>query len=176
MIRALDFESKPDTIANYNIQAIMARSCYKCGNGGHFIKDWPLQQNNPMQHNNPTPNHKHLYVGSRSYSSNTDMLAPITQTLNSLLEQLNQLSLTPISSHSTSSHQKSHHNKTGRHKPEYHYRDTKHTSHDNYNRNKSYSENTHNRTHYNRHNNSTRVNEIEEVSECSSDCTDFVRF
>ena len=30
----------------------------------------------------------------------------------------------------------------------------------------------HNRTHHSRHNHRTRVNEIEEFSECSSDCTD----
>ena len=99
------------------------------------------------------------------------MLAPITQTLNNLLEQIKQLSTTSTSSHSTSSHHKSHHNNTDRHKHKYHNRDTKHKIHGNYNRNKSYSENTHNRTHHSKQNHRTRVNEIEAFSECSSDCT-----
>ena len=172
-IRALDSESKPDTIAHCDIQAIKGSSCYKCGKEGHFIKDCPLHQNNHMQHNNPTPNHKHSYVPhSRSNSNNTDMLAPITQTLHNLLEQIKQLSTTPTSSYSTSSHHKSHHNNTDRHKHKYHNRDTKYKSHGNCNRNKSFSENTHNRTHHSRQNHRTRVNEIEEFSECSSDCTD----
>ena len=90
--------------------------------------------------------------------------------LNNLLDQLKQLFMTNTSSHSTSPYDRKHHNNTDRHKHKYHNRDTKHNS--NYNRNKSYSGNTHNRTHHIRHNHSTRVNEIEEFSECSSDCTD----
>ena len=54
------------------------------------------------------------------------MLAPITQILNSLLEQIKQLSTTSTSSHNMSSHHKSHHNSTDRHKHKYHNRDTKH--------------------------------------------------
>ena len=160
-------------MAHCDIQAIKGSICYKCGNEGHFIEDCPLHQNNPIQHHNSTPNHKHSYAPhSRWDSNNTDMLAPITQTLNNLLEQLKQLSTTNTSSHSTSSHCKSHHNNTDRHRHKYHNRDTKHNSHGTYNRNKSYNENTHNRTHHNRHNHRTRVNEIEEFSEHSSDCTD----
>ena len=97
------------------------------------------------------------------------MLAPITQTLNNLLDQLKQLSMTNTNSHSTPSHNIGHHNNTDRHEHKYHNRDTKHNS--NYNRNKS--NNTHNRTHHSRYNHRTRVNEIEEFSKCSSDCTDF---
>ena len=172
-IRALDFETKPDTIAHCNIQILKGSSCCKCGNEGHFIKDCPLHQNNHMQQNNLTPNHKHSYVPhSRSNSKKTDMLAPITQTLSNLLEQIKQLSTTSTSSHSTFSHHKSHHNNTDKHKHKPHNRDPKHKSHGNFNRNKSYSENTHNRTHHSRHNHRTRVNEIEEFSECSWDCTD----
>ena len=166
-VRALDFESKPDTRVYCGIQAIKGSSCYKCGNEGHFIKDCPLHQNNHMQHNNNTPNHKHSYVPhSRSNSNNTDMLAAITQTLNNLLEQINQLSTTSTSSHSTSSHHKGHHNNTDRHKHKYHNRDTKHKNHGNYNRNKSCSKNTHNRTHHSKQNHRIRVNEIEAFSKC----------
>ena len=136
-IRALDFETKSDTIAQYDIQVIKGNNCYKCGNEGHVIKDCPLHQNNPMQHNNPTPNHKHSYAPHyRSNSNNTDMLTPITQTLSNLLEQLKKLSPTSTSSHSTSSHHKNHHNKTDRHKHKYHNRDTKYKNHGNYNGNK----------------------------------------
>ena len=106
-IRALDFVSRSDTTAHCNIQAIKDSSCYKCGDEGHFIKDCPFHQNNPMQHNNPTPNHKHSYTPhSRSNSNNTDMLAPITQNLNNFLGQLKQLFPTSTSSPSTSSHHK----------------------------------------------------------------------
>ena len=63
-IRASDFETKPDRIAHCDIQAIKASTCYKCGNEGHFIKDCPCQQNNPIQHHNPTPNHKHSYAST----------------------------------------------------------------------------------------------------------------
>ena len=139
----------------------------------HFIKDCPLHQSNPIQHHNPTTNHKHSYaLHSRSNSNNTDMLTPITQTSNNLLEQLKQTSMTNTSSHSTPFHHKSHPNNTDRHRHKYSHRDTKHKSHGNYNRNKPYSENTHNRTHHSKHNHSTRVIEIEEFSECSLDCTD----
>ena len=141
-IRALHFETKPDRMAHCDIQTIKGSTCYKCGNEGHFIKDCPLHQNNPMQHHNPTPNHKYSYAPhSRSNSNNADMLAPITQTLNNLLEQLKQLS----------THHKSQHNNTYRHRHKYHNRDTKHNNHGNCNRNKSYSENKHNRTHHNRY-------------------------
>ena len=79
-IRASDFETKPDTIAHCHIQAIKGRTFYKCGNEGHFIKDCPLHQNNPIQHHNPTPHHKHSYAPHRRpNSNNTDMLAPMTQ-------------------------------------------------------------------------------------------------
>ena len=119
------------------------------------------------------PNHKYSHAPhSRSNSNNTDILAPITQTLNNLLEQLKQLSTTNTSSHSTPSHHKNHHNNTDRYRHKYYNRDTKHNSHGNYNRSKSYSENTHNRVHHSRHNLRTRVNEIEDFSECRSDCTD----
>ena len=102
-IGALDFETKSDTIAHCDIQAIKGSTCYKCGNEVHFIKDCPLHQNNPIQHNNPKPNCKHSYAPhSRSNSNNTDMFAAITQTLNTLLDQLKQLSTTSTSSHSTS--------------------------------------------------------------------------
>ena len=40
-ISTLDFEAKPDTIAHCDIQTIMCNNCYKCGNEGHFIKDFP---------------------------------------------------------------------------------------------------------------------------------------
>ena len=169
-IRALDFETKPDTIAHCYIQAIKGSTCHKCVNEGHFIKDCPLLQNNPTHHHNPTPNHKLLYAPHcRSNSNNTDMLTPITQALSNLLEQLKQLFMTNTNSFGISSHQKSYHNNTDRNKHKYHNRDTKHN--DNYNRNKSYSGNTQNRTHHSRHNHRTRVNKIEEFSECSSDCT-----
>ena len=72
-IRALDFESKPYTIAHCDIQAIQGSSCYRCGNESHFIKDCPLHQNNHMQHNNPTPNHKHTYVPHSRSNSNTQI-------------------------------------------------------------------------------------------------------
>ena len=171
-IRALDFETKPDTIAHCDIQAIKGSSCYICRNEGHFIKDCPLQQNNPIQHHNPTPIHKHSYAShSRSNTNNTDMLAPITQTLSNLLEQLKQLSTTSTGSHNTSSHYKSHHNNTERHRCKYSNRDTKHKSHANYKKNKTYGENSYNKTHHNRHHHGTRVNEIEDFCECSSDCT-----
>ena len=164
-IRAFDFEVKPDTIAHCDIQAIKGNNCYKCGNEGHFIKNCPLLQNNATHQiiNSHAPH-------SESNGNNTDMLATITQTLSNLLDQLKQLSVTNTNSHSTSSHHKSHHNNTERHKHKYHNRDTKHNS--NYNRNKSHKGNTHNRTHHSRHNHRTGVNEIEEFSECSSDCTD----
>ena len=171
-IRPLYFETKPDMIAHCDIQAIKGSTWYKCGNEGHFIKDCPLHQNNPIQHDNPTPNHKHSYAPyGKSNSNNTDMLAPITQTLNDLLQQLKQISTTNTSSHSTSSYHKHHHNNIDRHRHKYHNRGSKHNSHGNYNRSKSYSENRPNRTHHNRHNHRTRVNEIEEFSECSSNYT-----
>ena len=81
-IRALDSEAKPDTIAHCDIQAIKGNNCYKCGNEGHFITDCPLLQNNATHHHNPTPNNKQSYAPHiRSNSNNTDVLAPITQTL-----------------------------------------------------------------------------------------------
>ena len=148
-------------------------TCYKHGNKGHFIKDCPLHPNNPIQHYNPTPNHKHSYAShSMSNSNITVMLAPITQTLNNLLQQLKQLSSTHTSLHSTSSHHRSHHNNTDKHRHKYRNRDTKHNSHGNYNRNNLYGKKTHNRTHHSRHSHRARVNAIEEFSECSSDYTD----
>ena len=106
-IRALDFEAKPETIAQHDIHAIKGKNCYKWGNGGHFIKDCPLLQNNATHHHNPTHNHKQSYAPqSRSNSNNTDVLAPITQILSNLLDQLKQLSMTNTNSHSTPSPQK----------------------------------------------------------------------
>ena len=106
-IRALDFETKLDTTAHCNIQAIKGNNCYKCGNEGHFIKDYPLLHNNSTHHHNLTPNHKQSYAPhSRSNSNNTDMLAPITQIVCNLLEELKQLSMTNTNSHSTSSQHK----------------------------------------------------------------------
>ena len=155
-IRALDFEAKPGTIAHCDIQAIKGNNCYKCGNEGHFSKDFPILQNNATHHHNPILNHKQSYAPHiRSNSNNTDMLALITQTLSNMLDQLKQLSMTHTNSHS---------------KHKYHNRDTRNNS--NYNRNKSYNGNTHNRTHHSRHNHRTRVNEIEEFSDCSSVFTD----
>ena len=169
-IRDLDFEAKPDTIALCDIQAIRGNNCYKCGNEDHYIKDCPLQ-NNATHHHNTSPNNKQSHAPhSRSSINNIDMHSPITQTLSNLLDQLKQLSVTNTNSHSTPSYHKSHHNNKDRHKHKYHKRDTKHNS--SYNGNKSYNGNTHYRPHHNRHNHSTKVNEIEEFSECSSDCTD----
>ena len=168
-IRALDFETKPNTIVHCDTSAIKGKTCYKCGNEGHFIKDCHLNQNNPIQYHNPSLNHKHLYapyIGSNS--NNPSMLIPITQTLNNLLEQLKQLPMTNTNSHSTSSHHKSNHNNTDRQRQKYHNRDTKHNNHGNYNRDKSHIENTCNRTHHNKQIHSTRVNDIEEFSKCSS--------
>ena len=54
-IRALDFETKPDTIAHCDIQAIKGSNCYKCGNEGHFIKNCPLLQ--IMPHTITIPHH-----------------------------------------------------------------------------------------------------------------------
>ena len=65
-IRFLDFETKPDTIAHCDIQAINGNNSYKCGNEGHFIKDCPLLQNSPIQHQIPhqiTNIHMHPTVG-----------------------------------------------------------------------------------------------------------------
>ena len=74
-IRSLNFETKPDTIAHCDIQAIKSSTCYKCGNEGHFIKNCTLHKNNHIQHHNPTPNHQHSYAPHcRSNSNNTDML------------------------------------------------------------------------------------------------------
>ena len=50
-IRALDFETKPDTIAHCDIQVIKGSSCYKCGNA---------KKSHTTSH--PTPNHKHSYA------------------------------------------------------------------------------------------------------------------
>ena len=60
-IKALDFESKPDTIPHCHIQAIKGSTCYRCGNEGHFIKNCPPTKN-AIQHCNPTPKHKHSYA------------------------------------------------------------------------------------------------------------------
>ena len=111
--------------------------------------------------------HMHPTVGQLA---TTQTCLPITQTLGNLLEQLKQQSITNTKSHSTCSHRKSQHNNTDRHKHKYHNMDTKHNG--NYNRSKLHSGNTHNRTHHSRHNHRTRVNEIKEFRECSSDCTD----
>ena len=86
-IRALDFETKPYTIAHCDIQAIKDSTCHKCGNEGHFIKNCSLLQNNAIHHHNSTPNPKQSCAPhSRSNSNNTDMLAPIIQTLSNLLD------------------------------------------------------------------------------------------
>ena len=139
-IRALDFETKADTIAHCEIQAIKGSTCQKCGNEGHLIKDCPLlPRNNPIQHHNPihqiTNIQMHPTVGQ--IAPTTDMLVPITQTLNNLLDQLKQLCTTNTSSHSTFFHHQCHLNNTDRHRHKYHNRDTKHNSYDNYNGDKS---------------------------------------
>ena len=60
-IRAFDFETKPDMIAHCDIQVIKGSTCYKCGNGGHVIKNCPPYLKNHIQYHNPTPNHIHMY-------------------------------------------------------------------------------------------------------------------
>ena len=40
-IQALDFETKPDTTAHCDIQAIKGSTCHKCGNEGHSLRISP---------------------------------------------------------------------------------------------------------------------------------------
>ena len=49
-IRALDFgiSSKPEPVLNCSINAIKDKACFKCGSKGHFIKDYPLNQQDNM--------------------------------------------------------------------------------------------------------------------------------
>ena len=86
-IRAFDFDYKSDTTAQCDVNANKGSTCYKCGVEGHFIKDFPLNKDNPTQHQRKpyTP------YNNRSTSNTTDVFIPIAQTLNSHLIQLKQL-------------------------------------------------------------------------------------
>ena len=152
-IGALDFEDKSDTIAQCDVNAFKGNTCYKFEGEGHFIKDCPLNKDNPTQNQRKqyTPYNK------RSTSNITDVITAIAQTLNSLFKQLKQLNTSNKITHNSSSHHKSHHNNTDRHRHNHHNRDTKHNSHSTYNRHKTYCENRHNKGYHNRHNNRTMV-------------------
>ena len=48
-VKALDFDTKPETIAHCDINVIKS-TCYKCGKERHFIKDSPQHQQQSYSH------------------------------------------------------------------------------------------------------------------------------
>ena len=112
-VRALDFDTKPDTIAHCDINVIKS-TCYKCGKQGHFIKDCPQNQQQSYSHHTQ----KYLLqVTSHKISTQSitpDAFATITQTLNNLVDQIKQMSTNTTNTPKLSSHKNTYHRQTGK--------------------------------------------------------------
>ena len=187
-VRAVDFgEPTSSNITQCDINAIRDNKCYKCGKDGHFIKDCPLKQDQNSQYDHIQNYHKGEYSPLNTNEPNSEnTLATLTKAVNDvslLLKEHTQKSHNPFHTqnhihihqhHRHSSHTKnSYHNKpdhSSMHRPQ----NTQCSSH---NRSHNIS---HDRPHHNsqnrshnrqQHKYSSKVNEIDEHSDWSPDCS-----
>ena len=188
-VRAVDFgEPTSSNITQCDINAIRDNKCYKCGKDGHFIKDCPLNQDQNSQYHHRQDYHKGGYSPLKTNEPNSE------NTLATLAKAVNDLSLL-LKEHTQKSHN-SFQAQNNKHTHQ-HHRHSSHTKNSYYNKpdhsNRHRSQNTqyssknrsqhssHNRSHHNSQNRShnrqqhkynTKINEIDDLSDCSPDCSD----
>ena len=180
-VRAVDFgEPTSSNITQCDINAIRDNKCYKCGKDGHFIKDCPLNQDQNSQYHHRQDYHKGGYSPLKTNEPNSE------NTLATLSKAVNDLSLL-LKEHTQKSHN-SFQAQNNKHTHQ-HHRHSSHTKNSYYNKpdhiHRHRSQNTQysskNRSHHSSHNRphnrqqhkyNTKINEIDDLSDCSPDCSD----
>ena len=188
-VRAVDFgEPTSSNITQCDINAIRDNRCYKCGKDGHFIKDCPLNQDHNSQYYHSQNYHKGGYSPlNTSEPSSENTLATLAKAVNDLsllLREHTQKSHNSLQAqnhthrqqhHRHSSHTKNNYHNKPDHSNKHRSQNTQHSSH-----NRS-QHSSHNRSHHNsqnrshnrqQHKYSTKVNEIDDLSDCTPDCSD----
>ena len=94
----MDFRvnSKPESILNCDINAIREKACFKCGSKGHFIKDWPLSQQDTKVQQGKYTDQK---TNTNTNSAPDKVMEPLTRLFIELVEQLRMLTLSGHSPH-----------------------------------------------------------------------------
>ena len=186
-VRAVD-SGKPTSsnITQCDINAIRDNKCYKYVKDGHFIKDCPLNQDHSQYHHCQNY-HKGGYSPlntNESHSENTlATLAKAVSYLSLLWKEHTQKSYNSFQAqnhtHRQQHHRHSSHTKNNYHnKPDHSNRQrSQNTQHSSHTRSQHSS---HNRSHHNsqnrshnrqQHKDSTKINEIDELSDRSPDCS-----
>ena len=94
----LDFgvSSKPESILKCDINAIKEKACFKCGSKGHFLKDYPLsQQDNKVQQGKYTDQR----TDNNTNSVTDKFMEPLNRLFSNLVEQLRLLTPSGHSPH-----------------------------------------------------------------------------
>ena len=168
--------------------AITDNRCYKCGKNGHFINDCPLNEDQNSQYHHSQNYHKGGYSPlniSEPNSGNTlATLAKAVNDLSLLLREHTQKSHNSFQAqnhthrqqhHRHSSHTKNNYHNMPDHSNRHRSQNTQHSSHNrsqHSSHNRSH-HNSQNRSHYRQqHKYSIKINEIDDLSDCSPDCSD----
>ena len=186
-VRAVDLgEPTSSNITQCDINGIRDNKCYKCGKDGHFIKDCSLNQENSQYHHSPN-HHKGGYsLLNTNIPNSENTLATLAKAVNDLSFLLKEHTQKSHNSFQTQNHthRQQHYRHSSHTKNSYHNRPdhsnshrsqiTEHSSHNrsqHSSHNRSH-HNSQNRSHNRQHKYCTKISEIDDLSDCSPDCSD----